>query len=168
MSNYCYYLSPSDYDIALANGINYNALNSRVRNLAWPKEKAITTPLRQKGKMSELAKIAEANGIPYMTMAKRIRRGWEPERAATQQILTPAETLARARSNKRRNRNYPREVVELAAENGIAYTTFIRRMQRGWTLEKASETKVMTKVESGRRGAEESYWSKGPRVLRKG
>jgi len=160
-----FYVTPTDFDIAESNGINPNALYQRIRNMAWSKEKAIKTPLRQKRNMKELAKIAEQNGIEYRTMLRRIQRGWEPERAVTQSLTNRKELMIKNSAN---NRIYPKEIIEMANSNGVSYSCFLMRIKRGWTLERASETKTLTSAESGKIASKESYWSKGPRVLRKG
>ena len=55
------YLTPNDYAKAESNNIPAQLLNYRVRVTSWEKEKAISTPLRQKNANAKWIKIAEEN-----------------------------------------------------------------------------------------------------------
>lgn len=137
---YSYYISPDAYEVAEQNGIIPRVVEDRVRNWAWPIEKAISTPVRNKTSLKQWSKLAEKNGIPYPTLQKRIQvYGWEPERAATEPLM---DKRTHMKNVKQRHRNYPLKYVEQAERNGICYFTFRSRMMRGWGLERASTEKV--------------------------
>ena len=137
---YQFYITPLNYSQAQENGIIPRVVEDRVRNWAWPIEKAVTTPVRSRKSLKQWSEIAKKNGIPYPTLQKRIQvYGWEPERAATEPLM---DKKTHMKNVKKRHRNYPLEYVEQAERNGICYFTFRSRMLRGWGLERSSTEKV--------------------------
>lgn len=146
---YNFYISPEDYDAAAANGINAAAVEVRIRSLGWKKDRALTTPKQvKKGLKGEWMEIAIRNGICYSTFRYRVNRlGWEPERAATHPLQ---DRSAQAKTARESGRKYPTEILAKAADNGIPYDVFRRRVsQSGWSMEKAASTPVMTRSEIG-------------------
>jgi len=158
-----FYVSPEDYQTALSNGICADTLENRIRRHGWHKERAITEPPQKRTNLKELVKIAEQNGIPYHVIQKRMYDGWDAERATTQPLTNKADLV---RKQHEKNRKYPKQYVDRAKENGIPYKTFTWRMRQGWSLERASETKVMTPQEVGAAGYSKSWWSKGPNLFK--
>ncbi|MCT4507921.1 MAG: hypothetical protein N4A48_04045 [Tepidibacter sp.] len=146
--NYEFYITPGEYQEAAKNGIDKQTLETRIRSLAWNKEKAITTPPHIKKRLdSKWRQIAEQNGICYSTLRYRSNiLGWDIERAATQPLQ---DRKKQAEKMKKKNRVYPREYLEKAEQNGIPYNTFRKRIKSGWSLEKASTRPVMTPREIG-------------------
>lgn len=72
--------------------------------------------------------IGEANGISKRTMHKRYNDYfWSAERTITEPINPPG-----------RERKYPKEWEEIAAENGIIADTFRKRCKRGMPPEIAA------------------------------
>lgn len=137
---YQFYITPEHYSLAEQNGIIPRVVEDRVRNWAWPIEKAISTPVRNRKSLKEWSEVAKENGIPYPALQKRIQvYGWEPERAATEPLM---DKRLHMKNVKKRHRNYPLKYVEQAEKNGICYSTFRSRMMRGWGLERASTVKV--------------------------
>lgn len=93
MSNYTYYITPDNYETAATNGIRAHLLNWRVRGGGWNIERATTTPPRSQNKYTRWLKIAKQNGICNQTFYGRVRKGMEPEQAATMPVMTMAEIV---------------------------------------------------------------------------
>lgn len=147
MNVYDYYITPEEYDTAKENGISPTLLEQRVRLLAWPKEKAISTPPHKKKPVKDWAEIAEKHGICYSTLRYRMNRlGWDPERAATQPLQDRA---AQAKKASEKSRKYPERYARLAEKNGIKERTFHRRMKEGWDPLVAATRPAMTPSEIG-------------------
>ena len=127
---YEFYITPDQYTQAEQNGISRNTLDQRIRDLAWDKFKAITTPPRQQRPIAEWRKIAITNGISYPALQKRMHTlGWDPERAATEPLIDRHKHMARVAKSRR---VYPVEQIETAKANGISYDTFRQRLYSGW------------------------------------
>lgn len=135
-----YYITDSEYEEAKKNGIKPSVVDNRVRQLGWSIEKAITIPVREKRSLKGLKEKAMKNGIPIKTLLGRIRRGWDPEKAAAEPSLGEGEIGKRLSDG---HRKYPVEILNMARENDIKYCTFFRRVNSlGWDLEKAATTPV--------------------------
>lgn len=146
-----FYITPEEYTQAAAIGVDSENLNRRVRLLGWNKEKAITTPLGKLTDRKVWVEIAKQNGIGYYTFMSRVNRyGWDEERAAT----TPLQDRkAMAAAATERIRIIPRELVQRAEQNGIAYDTLHARITRyGWNPEEAATRRTLTRQEIGRLG----------------
>jgi hypothetical protein len=146
---YDWYITPEEYETAAANGISAGTLETRIRRLGWPKELAMTKPPRKLSKIPrEIVELAQRNDIPYQTLYWRIYAGWSPERAATEPVADRAERIRRAHDARRK---IPADIIELANQNGVKYTTLWKRINTlGWDPMTATTTPVMTKSESGR------------------
>lgn len=68
------YITDDDYARAAANGIKHKTLDRRIRNLGWPKERAITEPIM---KRDGFTARAMANGISKSTYQGREAIWWE-------------------------------------------------------------------------------------------
>ncbi|MGN1358697.1 MAG: hypothetical protein ACI4WU_04955 [Bacilli bacterium] len=137
---YSYYITPEEYIIAQQNGISKKTLEKRIRDYLWPKEKAINTPIKSNNKYGNLVKIAEKNGINRSTFYTRINDlGYTPEEAATIPLNTREDSLKKAISKRR---IYDKEIIELAKENGICWSTFRSRIKYGYTPEEAATMPV--------------------------
>ncbi|REK54054.1 MAG: hypothetical protein C6W55_12500 [Thermobacillus sp.] len=147
---YDWYITPEEYETAAANGISAGTLETRIRRLGWPKELAMTKPPRMLSKIPrEIVELAQRNDIPYQTLYWRIYAGWAPERAATEPVADRAERIRRAHDARRK---IPADIIELADQNGVKYTTLWKRINTlGWDPMTAATTPIMTKSESGRR-----------------
>ncbi|WP_342440000.1 hypothetical protein NSS79_15340 [Paenibacillus sp. FSL L8-0436] len=150
--SYNYYITPGDYETAAANGIKRETLEQRVRVYGWEIERATTQPLRKQKNRKTWRALADQNGITPDAFYRRLKVGWDPARAATEPMVSKAESLIRARESYRK---YPQEWLDLAAQNGISLTLFRARVRVfGWSYEKAAtEPKVHASV-SGRHGKE--------------
>mgnify|MGYP001314855408 FL=1 len=146
---YDWYITPEEYETAAANGISAGTLETRIRRLGWPKELAMTKPPRKLSKIPrEIVELAQRNDIPYQTLYWRIYAGWAPERAATEPVADRAERIRRAHDARRK---IPADIIELANQNGVKYTTLYKRVsEMGWDPMTAATTPIMTKSESGR------------------
>ena len=135
-----YYITPEEYEIAEANGIDKLTLNNRVRRCNWSKERAMSEPIKRRGRYTKWYEIAESNGISRGTFIYRVNVcGWSCERAATEVLKTIEEkAIIMANSRKR----YPDKVYAALEENGICRSTFKGRIHRGWTVERAMTEKV--------------------------
>jgi len=92
-------------EIAEKNGIKYQTFMTRVNQWGWDEERAATEPLQNRAKAAEeaakhrkdritntsLVQKAKQNGISYHTYRARIKRGWDPEEAATAPLITRSE-----------------------------------------------------------------------------
>jgi hypothetical protein len=152
---YDWYITPEEYETAAANGISKQLLENRIRRLGWPKELAMTKPPRKLSKIPrEIVELAQRNDIPYQTLYWRIYAGWAPERAATEPVADRAECVKRAIDT---NRKIPDDIVNLADQNGVKYTTLWKRINTlGWDPMTAATTPIMTKSEAGKIG-----WKRG-------
>jgi len=113
--------------------------------MAWKKGKALTTPPRVlQPTDSKWIKIAEKNGIGYVTFHTRIHAmGWDPEKAATEPLVNRHQHMAMVAKTRR---VYPVEMIEKAARNGISYVTFKQRIYRlGWSMEDAATIPIVTR-----------------------
>ena len=133
------YLTPTDFDIAKANGISEKTLSVRVYRLGWDKKKAISkeiTPRRDLKALvtDEIKAVLELNDIPISLFKMRIKRGWSVEKATTES-----------------KGNYHERIrIQKAESNGVSYNTFIRRVKEGWDMYEASEVKPLSKTEAAR------------------
>jgi len=155
--SYEYYITPQEYDQAQQNGISPGALTIRIRRLAWPKIRALTAPPRQRRSVKDWVNLAEQNGIKPKTFYRRVERGWDLERAATQSLSNKKEVMLQ---NRKDNRVYPKAIIERAIENGVSYELFTWRMRNGWTMEEASTVKKLSHREVGERAKKASFWSR--------
>lgn len=157
-TGYRFYITPEEYEIAEANGIDREIVNIRVRLWAWRVEDAISIPKRPQQDRKKWAKIAKENGIGYRTFMNRIHGlGWDEERAATTPILDRYEVIREIADKK--GRKVPREYLELAKKNGIPDRLVFTRVRRGWDFEKAATTPPLSRQECGRLGYEASKHS---------
>ena len=135
-----FYITPEEYAIAETNGIDKQTLENRIRKCCWSKKRAMSEPIKRRGRYTQWYKIAESNGISRGTFIARVNEiGWSCKRAATEPIKSVEEkAIIMANSRKR----YPDKVYETLKLNGICRSTFIARIHRGWTVERAMVEKV--------------------------
>lgn len=155
---YRYYITPTDYEIALSNGISGHILDNRVREYGWDIERACNEPLHRQGFKNiltdEVKEILKANNITLKTFRTRVSKlGWSIEKALNTPIMKKQESIVLA-IDKRRVITV--EQYEIAKANGISKTALQGRVKRGWSAEKASTTKTFTPMER----AKASYFYK--------
>lgn len=146
---YNFYITPEEYKRAAENGISKKRLETRIRDMAWDKEKAITTPVKNKKQYPrEIKELAEKNGICMRTFKSRVNLlGWDMLKAATTPVMDSRQNIYKAIPKVRK---YPKEFIELARENGIPDKCFYNRITKyKWTIERAATTPVMTPQEVG-------------------
>lgn len=144
---YDYYITDEEYAEAEKNGIYYQLLNTRIRDLGWDKQRAINTSVKRKrGHESHghYPQQAIDNNISLSTYYSRVERGMSKEKASTKPVLRGKDKLKLFNGNIGKPRKYPDWVYDNLEKHGIAQPTFWHRVNRGWTLEKASTKKVMT------------------------
>ena len=147
---YDFYITPDDYEEAEKNGICRKLLDTRIRELGWDKDTAITKRPKYNKELKKYIEIAKSNGIKEATFLTRIRKlKWELDRASTEPVKSRKECTTSIAGH---NRKYPREVYETLKKNEIDTETFRRRMLKGWTLEEATTRKPMSKKEAARLG----------------
>lgn len=93
------YITPEQYAQALENGVSERVLYARVNYHGWDLEQAIChEPGKPRmGVMYGARKVpdnvwyfvAKERGISPQTYHKRLKRGWSPERAATEPLQQP-------------------------------------------------------------------------------
>lgn len=133
-----WYISPEEYAIAAKNGIKKDTLEHRIRYYGWNKEKAITKKI-VRCKLGKWIELAAKNGIPRETFNSRVYNlKWDLEYAAT----TPV------------NKKYPEWIKKELKRNGIKYNTFLKRIEKGWDLERAYTEKTWDKLDSLKKGRE--------------
>jgi hypothetical protein len=135
---YDYYITPDEYAEAEKNGISRKCLEHRIRGGAWAKKKAITAPKGAYIVRSHLNVVLKAYGISYKQFTGRIYCGWDEWSAATVPIRNKEEHRELALWLCELKRKYPREMIELAARNGISAGAFRYRVRSGWSYELAS------------------------------
>ncbi|MBZ4655136.1 MAG: hypothetical protein JG781_2493 [Peptococcaceae bacterium] len=89
--------------LAEQNGICYRTFLWRVNTLGWDPERAATQQLQDRKAQAikayeksrvyprEYVEMAKNNGIPYDTFRRRVKSGWDIEKAATLPPLTSRE-----------------------------------------------------------------------------
>jgi len=158
MNYHDFYITPEEYETAAANGVKKETLEYRVRGAGWNKHDAIHTETRKLESVpQEVLDRAEANGICYSTLLRRINTGWDMERACTE---TPTTTSENARIQSEKLRKYPKELIELAVSNGINVKTFYRRVKDGWDMYVAATRKTLNKDERMAIARQTSPWNK--------
>jgi len=150
--SYEYYITPTQYDIGLANGIPKSILSQRVRSSGWDIKRAYTEPIVHYMKDNindETLKILKSNGISKETFMKRILvLGWNKERALNTIPMNKQQAMKKARESQRKISlaDYAK-----AAEIGVRESTVRSRINNSrWSLEKAVTTPLMTNSQSGK------------------
>lgn len=134
------YITPHDYVVAKANGISAENVESRVRQLGWDVDKAITKPVAPRV-LHGMVELYKANGISRQTYSRRVREGMSPLEAATLPTKTPREAAAVGAGRRKLN-----PYIKRASENGISYQTFHSRISKlGWPKELACTRPVRNK-----------------------
>lgn len=157
MQVYDFYITPEEYKIAAENGICRTTLNSRIRDLAWDKEKAITTPPRMYKRVPKyLVEEAQQNGIPYIVLNQRLNiLEWDAKKAVTEPIWGKEQRRKKANKMRDKNRKYPKEILELAEKNNISKHVFYDRINRqGLDILTAATRPIMTRKQISRLGIE--------------
>lgn len=128
-------LTNEDYEIAESNGIERHVLDLRFYAYYWDKERALTEPVRIYKKSKWRRKAKELGIVSVRTYDRRVNRGWDEERAATE----PPTSKDRMREiNRETQRKFSKELYEKLERNGISNDLFRDRMRRKWTFEEAS------------------------------
>lgn len=150
MNPYDFYITPDEYAHAEALGISRNRLSARIRQFGWSKSRALSTPPLPMSKHTHWRNIALSNGVCSNTFYSRIKAGWDMEVAATTSVLLNTFEIA---TNAKRK--YPKELLELAKENGISRATFYSRVRdSGWDAQRAATERLWTRSEIGKLGKE--------------
>lgn len=143
-NTYDYYITPGEYEIAERNGIRRQTVEVRIRRFGWGKQKAITDPPKVYKDRTALKALLKQNGIPFGVFQNRIYcLGWDEQTASTTPLRDAVWWAENARRAGEKSRKYPREMVELAARNGIPYARFRERVaDLGWSYELAATKPV--------------------------
>lgn len=98
------------------------------------------------GKFDTMRGWAKRNGLPIGTVKARIKRGWTKEEAVT----TPLQTIG-ARKKDLKEYTYKGKTMilsEWSRELDIPESTLMRRLERGWSVERALRTPLIEKANS--------------------
>jgi len=129
-------------------GIREKILRSRLDDLDWSLEKAVSTPVKKKpynqkylyrGKyytIKELAKISEIGSTGIYSRIKKY--GFSVEDAVEKPNMCRS-------AKKYKYKNELLTVVEIEKKYGILKSTFNHRINNGWSIEKAIETPARPK-----------------------
>ncbi|HDR4393062.1 hypothetical protein V4C29_23995 [Bacillus cereus] len=167
-----YYITDEDYKRAEAFGISNKLLSDRVYIYRWNKEKAITTPVRKTKNRGwkEFKQIALENGVSERTFRRRRQEGWDAVIAATTPPKTRKEVLQLSLDARRAKRPFTEEQIKQAQQNGINYSTLLKRVKAcKWDKKEAIETPVLTPQEVAKRAnADNDFYRNGKKLnLRK-
>jgi hypothetical protein len=155
------YLTPEDFKIAAANGIKYSTAYSRFYSYGWSKEDAITKTVtkRSEALWPRYKERAEAIGLTQDGFYSRIKKyGMTLEEAVTRPVARSMSEL----SYKRKNLKTNKELADKAAQNGIGYSTFMRRIHvLKWDIERATTEPIGTSA--GKKGWKSENHRIGPK-----
>ncbi|MBP1971614.1 hypothetical protein J2Z83_003765 [Virgibacillus natechei] len=148
MKLYDFYITPDEYEIAKKNDIPRRLVDERVRTLCWDKETAITKSVKaHKNNFEKWSAVAKQNDIPYPTFTTRVRNGMTQEEAATKPVQCKKQWSAEMRKRIKRR---PDWINTNLKKYKVSVETYYRRRRLGWSKEKASTTRPMTKSEIGK------------------
>lgn len=148
MNPYEYYITPKEYETALSNGIGKTTLETRVRDLLWDKQRAITEKPADLSKgYAEHKHKAINNGVSGHTFYMRVLRGWTLEEATHPKKHAGKEFLNKQREKAiQKTRKYPEWVYDNLKEYEIKQPTFWHRVHNlKWDMEEASTTPPLAK-----------------------
>lgn len=153
-----YYLTPEELDIAEKNGIGKELAQNRVYRYGWDKKRAITQKRREvrTSNWANWGATAEANGIGKSTFFTRLGNGMTPEEAATKPLSGTRYGASRI---------FSKEILELAASNGISRARLYERVQKSkWDEQKAATTPIVPKSEVHKYRKSNKYKEKSDRI----
>ena len=85
-----HYITPEDFKVAEANGLDRQLVHSRVYHRGWSVQRAITQPVKEKRPKRDwkyLHKRLEENGIPLSTFYTRVNQlGMTSEKASSMPV----------------------------------------------------------------------------------
>ena len=135
--------------MARAYGLSSSTLKKRLTQYGWDLKKALTTPMEEEpnalmircrdhlgNEYPSLTAMGKAYGIPYAALQRRLKDGWETERALTTPVNNRPTKYVDHKGNQ-----YSRQ-KDLADAYGISTGTLAHRLKEGWDLEKALTTPV--------------------------
>lgn len=127
-----FYLTEEDLRTAEDNGIHRDLARQRWYS-GMDKQKAITMPLQNSGRIKRLHQQALENGldISYGSIRHRMKNGLSEEEAVTRPVT--------------KGKYMPEELSDLAVKKGIKRVTYWARRYRGWSAEKAASEPVDNK-----------------------
>ncbi len=125
------------------NNVPYRTFISRICNMGWDVDKACSEPVRLDRSFYSSADLVEYNGetkclkdwcaelgLNYTTVWKRIKKGWDVEKAF----------FSQSRKKIVEYKGETRELSYFQRMSGLAPASFYERLRNGWTLEEAIET----------------------------
>lgn len=79
--DYPWYITPTQYELGLSNGISKSTLTFRVRRYGWDIERACNQPVKHQNKSKEIRLILKNNNVTVKTYKWRLAKGWDAEKA---------------------------------------------------------------------------------------
>ena len=130
--------------MAKAYGLTSAMVLKRMNHYGWDLKKALTTPAEEEpndrkikcrdhlgNEYPSLTELSKAYGIPYVSLQRRLKEGWEMERALTTPVHKRPKKYVDHQGNEYSNQK------ELAAAYGMSTSTLHSRLKEGMDLEKA-------------------------------
>lgn len=154
-----YYLTPEELDIAEMNGIGKALVQDRVYRHGWEKERAITQKRRdtKTSIWKTWSSLSESNGIGKSTFHDRVRKGMSPKDAATAPLFGTKNGVSRT---------FSKEILELAAANGISRQRLYERVQKSkWNEHRAATTPIIPKEEAHKYRKNNKYKEKHNQII---
>jgi lambda repressor-like predicted transcriptional regulator len=140
--------------MARAYGLSSVMLSKRLNQYGWDLKKALTTPVEDEpdalrikcvdhlgNKYRSITALSKAYGIPYAALQRRLRHGWDLEKALTKPVKKKPDKYVDHKGVRYSS------MTDLAAAYGMSTPTLINRLKKGWDLEKA-----LTAPLKGRKG----------------
>lgn len=160
MNPYDYYITPEEYEIAAKNGICRSTLRSRVYDLCWDKEVAISKPPQRATEWRVVKEAALRNGITRAVFEHRRKRGMGLVDSVTKPPMSREESINLA---NQRNGSYSlltAEQIQTFRMNELKRSTVYTRISKlKWKIEEAITTPALSSAEALRRAREASWWS---------
>jgi hypothetical protein len=135
--------------MAKAYGLPSAMLTKRLNHYGWDLKRALTTPQEMEpngtkircrdhlgNEYPSMTAMGEAYGMPIAALQRRLKDGWELERALTTPVHTKPAVYVDHKGNQYRRQQ------DLADAYGISTATLSHRLKDGWDLEEALTTPV--------------------------
>lgn len=145
-------------EVAQANNISKATYYKRISE-GMTKEEASTTPIQGLGRRrtriytDEQLELANSNGISKQCLDGRLRRGWTLEKAISEPLSKgwarnsgeKTQMFISKKQRPKKQKNYTPDDLKIANSNGINVDILKKRIDRGWSMERATTEKPKTR-----------------------